>query len=306
MITVTARDLDAAFLCLSQRLQEAPVVSPRGHRTREVLMTGIELREPSLCILQHPARQISTRYIQAEIDWYLSGTRSIAPIARHARAWGAVADPDGMANSAYGWQVFVQSTPTGVSQFEDVLRTLLEDPDSRRAVINIHQLRHKYATKDVPCTIALQFLLRDSRLHQLVLSRSTDLVWGLGNDVPFFVFLQSLLSAALRKNGVRQDLGSYCQVFGSIHVYERHFEMVRQVCGTRREYQSAQLASVLSESARTILMEGRPAVRPERLDSDSSSRSVVEPGRRASWREMVRRKISRIREREDANIYPLY
>lgn len=302
MITATGQDFDGSFQELANHLHSAPMVSPRGQQTRELIMASLKIAQPERCILQNPARKISCRYIQKEIDWYLSGTKSVEQIADHARMWSEVADADGTVNSAYGWQLFVQKTPIGLTQFEDAVSTLVEDPYSRRAVLNIHQVFHKYETKDVPCTIALQFLVRNSRLHLLVISRSTDFIWGLGNDIPFFVFVQCMLSNALCKRGLSQSLGSYSHVFGSLHVYGRHFQMLERICETKTEYRSAPLISVLSEHARNALREGSPRISQNTHDTEMPLKNKI----KENWRQTVKKKIARIRRKEDPNIYPLY
>ena len=59
--------------------------------------------------------------------------------------------------------------------------------------------------------------------------RSNDAVWGLPYDVFLFTFIQELLSVRL---GVQ--LGTYFHFATSLHIYERHFELAREVLKSPR------------------------------------------------------------------------
>jgi hypothetical protein len=111
------------------------------------------------------------------------------------------------------------------NQWEYVKEELKNDPDSRRAVIHICLPQDSIeAKKDVPCTNTLQFFIRDKKLMLVVNMRSTDLIFGLGNDVPAFTFMQEMMAFEL---GV--ELGPYVHVSNSLHVYERHFGMCEEI-----------------------------------------------------------------------------
>jgi hypothetical protein len=101
-----------------------------------------------------------------------------------------------------------------------VLDELRKDPDSRRAVIHIRELRDGFDLPDVPCTLALQFLLREGKLNLVVHMRSNDIVLGTCYDVPAFTIMQEVMA-----NDLGVELGSYFHFANSMHVYERHYEM---------------------------------------------------------------------------------
>jgi thymidylate synthase len=52
-------------------------------------------------------------------------------------------------------------------------------------------------TCDVPCTLTLQFLIRQGRLDMIVNMRSNDLLWGFSYDITQFAFVQRLLAMCL-------------------------------------------------------------------------------------------------------------
>ena len=80
------------------------------------------------------------------------------------------------------------------------------------------------ASLDVPCTLSLQFFIRDEKLHMIVNMRSSDLIFGIAYDIPAFTLFQEILAEQL---GV--SLGSYTHMSNSLHIYERHFGMVESI-----------------------------------------------------------------------------
>jgi thymidylate synthase len=101
-----------------------------------------------------------------------------------------------------------------------VLEELKNDPDSRRAVMHINQPPDLgravgAGSKDVPCTMSLQLLIRDRKLHMHVLMRSNDVVWGMPYDVFSFTCLQEAFLYLLQEQGVPVDgLGCYHHTAG--------------------------------------------------------------------------------------------
>lgn len=217
---------DDILIRLARVLLGAPTESPGGDLTKEIVNANLELRIPCRCVLTNPVRTQNKRYLERELQWYLLGTKEVGYIKEYAAKWGEIANADGSVNSAYGWQIFSQETPSGGSQFDYIVKELRNDLSSRRAVININQIIHKCNTKDVPCTLTIQFLVRKNCLVQIATMRSTDFVWGLCNDVPFFAMLQMKIGNELLDKHPSLLLGSLFLNTGSLHVYERHFEVI--------------------------------------------------------------------------------
>jgi len=94
-----------------------------------------------------------------------------------------------------------------------VLRKLRTDNDTRQAVVVIP--RPTGDTKDEPCTVSFQFLLRDGELHLIVSMRSSDAWLGVPYDTFTFTQLQNCVAGAL---GVPR--GEFIINAGSAHLYE--------------------------------------------------------------------------------------
>lgn len=227
---------DHAFVDLARHLAdiqpghnyETPmfVSAPRGMQIKEQLFASFLVENPLNRLLAVPDRKFSTEYLAAELIWYLSGNNKLEWIGRHASFWQGIANADKTVNSAYGHRIFLPHAYSE-SQWEIVRSELKKDPDSRRAVIHIKSEYDSLGSLDVPCTMTLQFFIRNKKLHLHTHMRSNDLILGLSYDLPAFTLMQELMALDL---GL--ELGSYCHSTGSLHVYERHYEMLNAITHT--------------------------------------------------------------------------
>ena len=203
-------------------------VSPRGMRVKEKLAVSFKIKDPRNRLPHIPARKFSVPYFVGEMIWYLTGENSTDWISKYSSFWRGISDDGVTANSAYGARIFNRYHKIAggnLIQWDHVKSILKKDPDSRRAVIHIKDPWDSVDSKlDVPCTLTLQFFIRDNKLHLVVNMRSSDLVFGLSYDVPAFTIMQELMAIEL---GV--ELGEYMHVSNSLHVYERHFGMLEKM-----------------------------------------------------------------------------
>lgn len=228
-------------------LRRGRVTSPHGVKTREILGTQLILTNPRRRIPLLSVRKFSLSYAMGELAWYLSGDDSVKFMERYAPSYGKYSDDGKRLHGAYGPRIFntccgtcgtpdnhssfidqsacrcdqsehVVADPDRSSQWDTCKALLQKDPDSRQAVISIYRPGDcGYATKDMPCTLSLQFLIRDKMLHLVVNMRSNDL-WLGGLYDPFcFTALQEIMALELQLN-----LGVYYHHVGSFHVYEKN------------------------------------------------------------------------------------
>ena len=212
--------------------------SPRGHEIIELINYSLVISCPHQCLLNHPLRSVSRKYVGAEILWYLSGSLNVAEISKYASMWSKVCDADGNVNSNYGDLIFndhVRMLEGKSSQFDWCASLLAKDKDSRQAVINLNLLEHKFSeTKDFPCTLSLQFLIRDNQLHMITNMRSNDFVFGFLNDFPFFSFVHQLMFDTARRSHDNLMIGRYIHNAASMHIYERHYDLMNEVAMSSR------------------------------------------------------------------------
>jgi thymidylate synthase len=202
--------------------------APRGMRIKEKLGVQFRIKNPRDRLPMVGARNFSASYFVAETLWYLSGSDSTAWISRYASFWKDITDDGVTANSAYGARIFrphEKIASKGIVQWEYVKDELRKDPDSRRAVIHIRTPDDSlHAVKDVPCTLALQFFIREGNLHLHVNMRSSDIILGIAYDIPAFTMMQEILA-----NELGVGLGEYVHTSNSLHCYERDFQMLDEI-----------------------------------------------------------------------------
>lgn len=201
--------------------------APRGKPIKELIAASFTLTDPRNRLIMSPARAVNYGFAVGELCWYARADTDLETMLYYNRRMALFSDDGETINSAYGYRIF----DWDYDQFTDVIAELRRDPDSRRAVMHInHPTDLKRAvgvgSKDVPCTMSLQLLIRDRKLHMHVLMRSNDVVWGLPYDVFSFTCLQEAFLYILQREGVPvDDLGSYHHSAGSLHLYETHFGM---------------------------------------------------------------------------------
>lgn len=204
------------------------ICSPRGQKVKEKLGVKFTILDPRKRIPYIKARKFSMQYMIAELLWYLSGDNSTEWISNYSTFWKYISDDGKTANSAYGARIFKKNNRISDEEFiqwDYIIDELTKDPDSRRAVIHIRVPADSiHAKLDVPCTLSLQFFIRDKKLHQIVNMRSSDLILGIAYDIPAFTFLQEMLA-----NQLNVELGTYTHISNSLHIYEKHFPMVENM-----------------------------------------------------------------------------
>ena len=82
-------------------------------------------------------------------------------------------------NSNYGYCI---KSKYGFDQWEYIKSMLSKNPESRQAVIHI-KTADNTESKDVNCTVCLQFIIRDNKLYMTTYMRSNDIWLGFPYDV---------------------------------------------------------------------------------------------------------------------------
>ena len=166
-------------------------------------------------------------YIERELQWYKSMSRNVNDIPGTTPAiWKAVATPNGMINSNYGWCIWSEMNSF---QYDNVLKELQANPDSRRAtmIYNRPSMHYDYnhnGMNDFMCTFANSFFIRNGKLISHYIMRSNDSVFGYNNDYAWARYVQQKLADDL---GVIP--GDLIWTVSNIHVYERHFAMLEEL-----------------------------------------------------------------------------
>lgn len=191
-------------------------VTVRGMKTKELEDVTFEFSSPHFC-------------------WTYGLRKSMKHaigVAEAMQLIGAFSDPMRMCEIAPNMKAFLDGGifkgAYGIragAQIDKIIELLKNDPETRQAVIT---LRDPYRdlfekSKDVPCTIAMSFRIRNGKLNMTTHMRSNDLVWGFPYDVIQFCLLQMTIAEEL---GIEN--GTYTHHADSLHIYERHAKMMQE------------------------------------------------------------------------------
>lgn len=226
MVSVQNNANSAWLTELSNVLNNGTDVAPRGQLTKELLQqtSVIDMRRPVITL---PERHLSTKFLGGEAYWILSGDNRVETIEPYNKNIVNYSDDGKTFFGAYG--------PRIMSQLNYVVDKLKSDEDTRQAVLTIWR-ENPPETKDVPCTVAVNFMIRDHKLNCHVYMRSNDLWLGFPYDVFNFSMLSHLVCCRLNafvveNGGVIIEPGTLYHTASSRHIYEQHFEQVRQLVG---------------------------------------------------------------------------
>ncbi len=202
---------------LKDILTNGESVTPRGEPTKEILHRTVEvdMRRP---VLKVPSRKLSYQFMAAEAFWILTGDNRVASIAPYNKHIEQFSDDGETFFGAYG--------PKVVDQFAYVVSKLHRDPSTRQAGLTIWR-ENPPDTKDVPCTVAIFFNIREGDLNAHVFMRSSDAWLGLPYDVFNFSMLSHLVCAflnELNRTSSPTRPGRLYLTAASSHLYKRNFD----------------------------------------------------------------------------------
>lgn len=189
-------------------------VAPRGQMTAEVLhhvSLSVDLNHP---VVTCPERRLNYRFMAGEALWIAEGRNDLESLARVNSNMAQFSDDGKTLDGAYG--------PRIRPQVPYVVNCLLRDRDTRQAALTIWR-PCPAPSKDVPCTIAMVFSVRNYRLYQHVFMRSSDAWLGIPYDVFSFSVLGIELACLYNQQAVEKiGLGHITITCTSSHLYQQH------------------------------------------------------------------------------------
>ena len=231
MLMNNVKDIREFFI--GELADEAFTIDKTGQKTIEMIGANFVASEPSIFGTPNQA------YIEAELDWYESQSTNIYDI--HGKnqdppaAWKYSADDHGNINSNYGHLVFSDKY---FKQYQRAFNELQANPDSRRAQMiynrpSIWVEFNEGGKSDFICTNAQTFYIRDGVLMMVSQMRSNDVVFGYKND---YAWAQYLMDKFVKDwndcsdtygNNDYIEKGMLIWQVMNLHVYERHFNLVK-------------------------------------------------------------------------------
>ncbi len=223
-----------------------------GHQMRFNLADGFPLLT---------TKKVFTKGIVHELLWFLKGDTNISYLVRNEvhiwdndayrfygercaaagvepvgreefleRAKGAEESPIegyhyGDLGSVYGAQWRSWGAPDGrvIDQIEEVIRTIKENPNSRRMLVSAWNVADVEGMALPPCHVLFQFYVAEGKLSCQLYQRSADTFLG----VPFNIASYALLTHIIAQI-CGLEAGEFIHTLGDTHLYLNHFEQVEE------------------------------------------------------------------------------
>jgi Thymidylate synthase len=211
---------DAWDTLVSETISKGQPIKPKGEMTLEICNVSYEYSAFNQYTFYNPIRKLNPVYHLVELYYYLNGRNDDlrGKYINHAEDY--VNTLTNRHDGSYG-RAFYEGLPLILSQ-------LIQDPDTRRAVIPVLRLDHlkDIKSKDVPCNDLFGFRIRQNALDMNVVTRSQDLYIGWLYNTLGFNLLHFLLSKALDLS-----IGTYHHHIFSLHLYEKDIKTAKESIG---------------------------------------------------------------------------
>lgn len=191
-------------------------VSTFGYQMRFDLSDGFPLLT---------TKKLHIKSIIHELLWFLKGDTNTRYLNEHGvRIWNEWADEHGNLGHIYGYQWRSWPTPEGntIDQVSEVLKSIRQNPDSRRHVISAWNVGELDKMALPPCHILFQFYVADGKLSCQLYQRSADVFLGVPFNIASYSFLLMMLAQV---TGLRP--GEFIHTLGDAHIYLNHEEQAR-------------------------------------------------------------------------------
>ncbi|MCM1093664.1 MAG: thymidylate synthase [Lachnospiraceae bacterium] len=169
-------------------------------------------------------KKLHLKSIIYELLWFLKGDTNVHYLQENGvRIWNEWADPDGSVGHIYGyqWRSWPDYKGGHIDQIAEVIKTIKENPDSRRILVSAWNVADLGNMNLPPCHLLFQFYVADGRLSLQLYQRSADTFLG----VPFNIASYALLLMMVAQvTGLKA--GDFIHTLGDAHIYNDHIEQV--------------------------------------------------------------------------------
>ncbi len=191
-------------------------ISTFGYQMRFDLQDGFPLMT---------TKKLHLKSIIHELLWFLDGNTNTRYLNDHGvRIWNEWADENGELGHIYGyqWRSWPAVDGTHIDQISQVLKSIQENPDSRRHVVSAWNVGELDNMALPPCHILFQFYVADGKLSCQLYQRSADIFLGVPFNIASYSFLLMMMA---QHTGL--EAGEFIHTLGDAHIYLNHEEQVR-------------------------------------------------------------------------------
>ena len=169
-------------------------------------------------------KKVHLKSIIHELLWFLAGDTNVKYLQENGvRIWNEWADENGDLGHIYGfqWRSWPAYDGTFIDQISEAIRTIKENPDSRRIIVSSWNVADIDNMNLPPCHCFFQFYVNEGKLSLQLYQRSADSFLG----VPFNIASYALLTMMVAQVCDLQP-GEFIHTLGDTHIYLNHLEQV--------------------------------------------------------------------------------
>jgi thymidylate synthase len=170
-------------------------------------------------------KKLHLKSIIYELLWFLNGDTNVKYLQEHGvKIWDEWADENGDLGPVYGKQWRSWETRDGgvIDQISEAVRTIKNNPDSRRIIVNAWNVGDLPKMALSPCHCLFQFYVSNGHLSCQLYQRSADVFLGVPFNIASYAILTMMMAQVC---GL--EPGDFIHTFGDVHLYSNHIEQAK-------------------------------------------------------------------------------
>ncbi|MRT17563.1 hypothetical protein F3C99_11415 [Vitellibacter sp. q18] len=239
---------DLLYATYSDILNNGIAIKSKRGQNKEILNFSATLINPRVRTSMSLDRKLVKSKF-AEFAWYLSKEDDKDYIKPYIEAYEFEEQENNKILGAYGSKIF-GSKNERTTQYERIIEQILKRESTKQAYLVISEMGdYKFRKEEFsspPCTIGLHFYVRNAKLNLTTFMRSNDAYIGLPHDLFCFTMLQEMISYR-----TKISLGSYTHFATSMHIYEKHFERIKNYLNEGK-HEPIEMPHIKECSAKTL------------------------------------------------------
>jgi len=171
-------------------------------------------------------KKVHFKSVAHELLWFLRGEDHIQYLDQHGisiwKEWAR--EGDGHVGPVYGvqWRSWLSASGSTHDQIADVIKSLKQNPYSRRHVVSAWNVDDLESMALPPCHVLFQFHVSNAgELNCQMYQRSADAFLGVPFNIASYALLTHMIAQVV---GLR--VGVFTHSIGDLHIYSNHMEQV--------------------------------------------------------------------------------
>ncbi len=170
-------------------------------------------------------KKLHLKSIIYELLWFLNGDTNVRYLQENGvRIWNEWADEKGELGHIYGyqWRSWPDYEGGSIDQISDVVRTIKENPDSRRMIVSAWNVGDLKNMNLPPCHAFFQFYVANGYLSLQLYQRSADIFLGVPFNIASYALLLQMMAQV---TGLKA--GDFVHTLGDAHIYTNHLDQIK-------------------------------------------------------------------------------